>query len=145
MHRHRKPIRNETDSSTPPPLLDPDVRVRPALCALTCRSASSGLRLSTGRWSGTRTETAISPPEGGFEIAWGGEPLNERHGPNRVCFVLVADSLEAEVERLAGLGASPNAPRTTSRWRTRRGTSSCFGLSSGFEARFARTSTSDGE
>lgn len=51
-------------------------------------------------------ETAISPPEGGFEIAWGGEPLNERHGPNRVCFVLVADSLEGEVERLMGLGAS---------------------------------------
>jgi catechol 2,3-dioxygenase-like lactoylglutathione lyase family enzyme len=45
-------------------------------------------------------ETAISPPEGGFKIAWGGEPLNERHGPNRMHFVLVADEVEAEVERL---------------------------------------------
>ncbi|QSR29319.1 bleomycin resistance protein [Nocardioides sp. S5] len=51
-------------------------------------------------------ETAISPPEGGFKIAWGGEPLNERHGPNRMYFVLVAEVLEAEVERLVGLGAS---------------------------------------
>lgn len=51
-------------------------------------------------------ETAISPPGGGFKIAWGGEPLNERHGPNRMYFVLVADELEAEVERLVGLGAS---------------------------------------
>jgi hypothetical protein len=51
-------------------------------------------------------ETAISPPEGGFKIAWGGEPLNERYEPNRMYFVLVADSLEAEVERLVGLGAS---------------------------------------
>lgn len=51
-------------------------------------------------------ETAISPPEGGFKIAWGGEPLNERHGRNRMYFVLVADELEAEVERLVSLGAS---------------------------------------
>jgi hypothetical protein len=51
-------------------------------------------------------ETAISPPEDGFKIAWGGEPLNERHGPNRMYFVLVADRLGAEVERLVGLGAS---------------------------------------
>ena len=50
-------------------------------------------------------ETAISPPEGGFKIAWGGEPLNERHGPNRMYFVLAADDLDAEVERLVGLGA----------------------------------------
>lgn len=51
-------------------------------------------------------ETAISPPGGGFKIAWGGPPLNERHGPNRMSFVLVADVVEAEVERLAWLGAS---------------------------------------
>ena len=51
-------------------------------------------------------ETAISPPEGGFKIAWGGEPLNERHGPNRMYFVLVADGIGPEVERLVGLGAS---------------------------------------
>ena len=51
-------------------------------------------------------ETAISPPGGGFKIAWGGEPLNERHGPNRMYVVLVADDVDAEVERLVGLGAS---------------------------------------
>ena len=51
-------------------------------------------------------ETAISPPEGGFKIAWGGPPLVERQGRNRMFFVLVADGLEAEVERLVGLGAS---------------------------------------
>ena len=51
-------------------------------------------------------ETAISPPEGGFKIAWGGEPLNERSGPNRMYVVLVADDVEAEVQRLEGLGGS---------------------------------------
>ncbi|MCW2735428.1 VOC family protein [Nocardioides sp.] len=51
-------------------------------------------------------ETAISPPDGGLKISWGGEPLNERHGRNRMYFVLVADELDAEVERLAALGAS---------------------------------------
>jgi len=51
-------------------------------------------------------ETAIAAPGGGFKIAWGGEPLNERHGPNRMYAVLVADDLDAEVERLSGLGAS---------------------------------------
>ena len=51
-------------------------------------------------------ETAISPPARGFKIAWGGEPLNERSGRNRMHLVLVADDLEAEVERLVGLGAS---------------------------------------
>ena len=50
-------------------------------------------------------ETAIQPPEGGFKIAWGGPPLNERHGRNRMYAVLVADDLEVEVERLVGLGA----------------------------------------
>lgn len=51
-------------------------------------------------------ETAISPPGGGFKIAWGGEPLHERTAPNRMYVVLVADDVEAEVERLVGLGAS---------------------------------------
>lgn len=50
-------------------------------------------------------ETAIQPPQGGFKIAWGGPPLNERHGRNRMYAVLVADDLEVEVERLVGLGA----------------------------------------
>lgn len=51
-------------------------------------------------------ETAISPPQGGFKIAWGGPPLNDRHGRNRMCFVLLADDVDAEVQRLVGLGAS---------------------------------------
>ena len=51
-------------------------------------------------------ETAIAPPGGGFKIAWGGEPLNERHGRNRMYLVLVADELDAEIDRLVGLGAS---------------------------------------
>ncbi len=36
-------------------------------------------------------ETAIRSPHGGPKIAWGGPPLNERHGPNRMLFDLVAD------------------------------------------------------
>ena len=51
-------------------------------------------------------ETAIQPPEGGMKIAWGGPPLNERAGRNRMHLVLVADDLDAEVERLVSLGAS---------------------------------------
>ena len=51
-------------------------------------------------------ETAISPPAGGFKIAWGGEPLNERQPPNRMYFVLAADDLEAEIGRLETLGAT---------------------------------------
>jgi catechol 2,3-dioxygenase-like lactoylglutathione lyase family enzyme len=50
-------------------------------------------------------ETAIAPPGGGFKIAWGGPPLNERHGRNRMYFVLGADDVDAEVERLVRLGA----------------------------------------
>ena len=50
-------------------------------------------------------ETAIAPPDGRFKIAWGGPPLNERHGRNRMYFVLAADDVDAEVERLVGLGA----------------------------------------
>ena len=34
-------------------------------------------------------ETAIRSPHGGPKIAWGGPPLNERHGPNRMLFDLV--------------------------------------------------------
>ena len=51
-------------------------------------------------------ETAIAPPEGGMKIAWGGPPLNERADRNRMHLVLVADDLDAEVERLVSLGAS---------------------------------------
>lgn len=51
-------------------------------------------------------ETAIQAPGGGPKIAWGGPPLDERHGRNRMYLTLVADDLEAEVERLVGLGAT---------------------------------------
>ena len=50
-------------------------------------------------------ETAIAPPDGGFKIAWGGPPLNERADRNRMHFVLATSDLDAEVERLEGLGA----------------------------------------
>ncbi|WP_374454431.1 VOC family protein [Nocardioides sp.] len=51
-------------------------------------------------------ETAIQPPSGGVKIAWGGPPLNPRHDRNRMHFVLEADDLDAEFERLVGLGAT---------------------------------------
>ena len=53
-------------------------------------------------------ETAIRSPHGGPKIAWGGPPLNERHGPNRMVFDLVATDgdLGAEVDRLVSLGAT---------------------------------------
>lgn len=52
-------------------------------------------------------ETAIASPGGGMKVAWGGPPLNERASRNRMHFVLVASGdLDAEVDRLAGLGAS---------------------------------------
>ena len=74
-------------------------------------------------------ETAIQPPEGGMKIAWGGPPLNERAGRNRMHFVLVASGdLDAEVERLVGLGASVVARSMgRSRWPIRTGTSSGCG------------------
>jgi catechol 2,3-dioxygenase-like lactoylglutathione lyase family enzyme len=51
-------------------------------------------------------ETAIQPPTGGVKVAWGGPPLNERADRNRMYFLLVADDLETEVDRLVSLGAS---------------------------------------
>ena len=55
-------------------------------------------------------ETAIQADPSGPKIAWGGPPLDERHGRNRVHLVLLADDdLDAEVERLVALGASVTA------------------------------------
>ena len=52
-------------------------------------------------------ETAIRSPEGTMFIAWGGPPLNERSGRNRMHFVLVSpDDLDDEVQRLVALGAT---------------------------------------
>ncbi|MEV1328568.1 VOC family protein [Micromonospora costi] len=54
-------------------------------------------------------ETAIQSPHGGTKIAWGGPPLNEKIGKNRVHLDLtlsVDDDREAEVDRLLSLGAT---------------------------------------
>lgn len=51
-------------------------------------------------------ETAISPPGGGFMIAWGGEPLNAKHRPDRTYLELEVDDLVSDVEDLVALGAS---------------------------------------
>ena len=51
-------------------------------------------------------ETAIATPDGRMKIAWGGPPLNERSGRNRMHLVLATDDLGAEVSRLEDLGAS---------------------------------------
>ncbi|NYE36705.1 catechol 2,3-dioxygenase-like lactoylglutathione lyase family enzyme [Nocardioides cavernae] len=50
-------------------------------------------------------ETAIRLDDGPI-IAWGGPPLDERRGRNRMHVMLAADDLETEVARLAGLGAT---------------------------------------
>lgn len=58
-------------------------------------------------------ETAVRSPLGGPKISWGGPPLNEKRGPDRVHFDLVpADGFtqRAEVQRLIGLGARPGDP-----------------------------------
>jgi len=77
--------------------------------------AADGTRAVGLFWSGALAwplvhdedgETAIQPPHGGFKIGWGGEPLNERHGRNRLYVVLATEDLDAEVDRLAGLGAA---------------------------------------
>jgi hypothetical protein len=52
-------------------------------------------------------ETAIQSPLGGSKISWGGPPVREKIGRNRVQLRLVPDGDDqlAEVERLVGLGA----------------------------------------
>jgi predicted enzyme related to lactoylglutathione lyase len=51
-------------------------------------------------------ETAIRSPQGGPKITWGGPPLAARTTKNRLRFELVADDLQAEVDRLVSLGAT---------------------------------------
>ena len=51
-------------------------------------------------------ETAVQSALGGTKIAWGGPPLEPKRGRNRQRFDLAAASLEAEVARLASLGAA---------------------------------------
>jgi hypothetical protein len=52
-------------------------------------------------------ETAVQSPQGGTKVAWGGEPVSSRQGSDRQRFELVATGggLQAEVDRLVGLGA----------------------------------------
>ncbi|MFL6024610.1 MAG: VOC family protein [Marmoricola sp.] len=50
-------------------------------------------------------ETAIQSPDGGTKISWGGPPFRAKTGKNRWHLDLVADDLDAEVERLLALGA----------------------------------------
>ena len=52
-------------------------------------------------------ETAIQSPDCGPKISWGGPPVREKVGRNRIRLDLVADGdLDAEVARLVALGAS---------------------------------------
>jgi catechol 2,3-dioxygenase-like lactoylglutathione lyase family enzyme len=55
-------------------------------------------------------ETAVQSPTGGPKITWGGEPLKPKLGRNRLHFDLTPSTrstVDAEVERLLALGASP--------------------------------------
>jgi predicted enzyme related to lactoylglutathione lyase len=51
-------------------------------------------------------ETAIQSPSGGTKVAWGGPPMEPKHGRNRQRFALAADDVAAEVNRLVSLGAT---------------------------------------
>jgi hypothetical protein len=51
-------------------------------------------------------ETAVQSPLGGTKIAWGGPPVEPRHGRNRQRFDLVTADVSAEAERLVALGAT---------------------------------------
>ncbi|MGN6299941.1 MAG: VOC family protein [Angustibacter sp.] len=56
-------------------------------------------------------ETAIQSPDGGSKITWSGPPLMARHGKDRLQLDVAVPSggdLEAEVQRLLGLGARPH-------------------------------------
>jgi hypothetical protein len=51
-------------------------------------------------------ETAVQSPLGGTKVSWGGPPVEPKHGRNRQRLDLAADNVNAEVARLAGLGAT---------------------------------------
>lgn len=52
-------------------------------------------------------ETAIQSPAGGTKVSWGGEPVSSRVGADRQRLDLAVDGdLDAEIERLVGLGAA---------------------------------------
>lgn len=55
-------------------------------------------------------ETAIQSPSGGVKISWGGPPVREMTGKNRMHFDLApveGSDQQAEVDRLVSLGATP--------------------------------------
>jgi predicted enzyme related to lactoylglutathione lyase len=52
-------------------------------------------------------ETAIRSPHGGPKVTWGGPPFPPKTGKGRWHFDLAADDLQAEVERMVTLGATP--------------------------------------
>jgi len=71
--------------------------------------AASGPRRWPGPFCGTRTGRPQSARRTEApKIAWGGPPLNERHGPSRMALDLVATDgdLQAEADRLVSLGAT---------------------------------------
>jgi predicted enzyme related to lactoylglutathione lyase len=52
-------------------------------------------------------ETAIRSPHGGPKITWGGPPLAEKTGKNRLYFEIAAEGdQQAEIDRLVALGAT---------------------------------------
>jgi hypothetical protein len=53
-------------------------------------------------------ETAVQSQHGGTKVAWGGPPVEPKHGRNRqrLELALVTGDLEGEVDRLAALGAT---------------------------------------
>lgn len=53
-------------------------------------------------------ETAVQSPHGGTKVAWGGPPVEPKHGRNRQRFDLTVaeQALDEEVDRLLSIGAS---------------------------------------
>ena len=56
-------------------------------------------------------ETAVQSPAGGTKVAWGGPPLAPKVGRSRQRLEIATDAdLDAEVDRLRALGATPLSP-----------------------------------
>ena len=61
---------------------------------------------------GWRAQGTPQPIAGGTKVAWGGPPLELNPGRDRQRFGLVADDVDAAVERLVGLGAGVSTSST---------------------------------
>jgi predicted enzyme related to lactoylglutathione lyase len=94
-------------------VIEPDNRWL-AGCGLLGELACDGTRATGVFWSEALgwplvwdqdEETAVRAPGGDLLVAWGGPPVNPKHGRNRLRLDLVADDPDAEVARLVGLGA----------------------------------------